>query len=294
MNSKQLDNEVSTMPGFPSQQFGSSNDPENRLHSADRAKRLAEATNISRRYVLMASMLALIPFPLIDLAALLSLQVKLVHDLAKLYNVPFQTRIARPLLSSLLSGCAVTGGGVLLIAIGKAIPGLGTLVGGGLTGGLAGTTLATSEIFIRHFEAGGTLSDFVSSPPDLSVKPVSASLITTEPASEAKDLENHELIVSESRHIRETDATPPADAANPMPADDETVPSRQRDPALDKIYGMGPVYIGRLKSYGIDDLETLVNLEAVKLREILGARVSLATANDFLSQARALIQANTS
>ena len=78
-----------------------------------------------------------------------------------------------------------------------------------------------------------------------------------------------------------------------MPADDETVPSRQRDPALDKIYGMGPVYIGRLKSYGIDDLETLVNLEADKLREILGARVSLSTANEFLSQARSLIQANT-
>jgi hypothetical protein len=47
--------------------------------------------------------------------------------------------------------------------------------------------------------------------------------------------------------------------------------------------------MGRLKSFGIDDLETLVNLEPDKLREILGARVSLATANDFLSQARSLL-----
>lgn len=281
------------MRGFSTLQFGSNNDPEIRLHSADRAKRLAEATNISRRYVLLASMLALIPFPLIDLAALLSLQVKLVHDLAKLYNVPFQTRIARPLLSSLLSGCAVTGGGVLLISIGKAVPGLGTLVGGGLTGGLAGTTLATSEIFIRHFEAGGTLSNFVPSPPVPFVKPVSASLINTDPATEAKDLENLDLTVSEPRHSIETDEMSPADAENPMTGGDGTVPAPQRDIALDKIYGMGPVYIGRLKTYGIDDLETLVNLEADELREILGARVSLATANDFLSQARALIQANT-
>jgi uncharacterized protein (DUF697 family) len=281
------------MQDFSTQQFGSSNHPENRLHSADQAKRLAEATNISRRYVLLASMLALIPFPLIDLTALLSLQVKLVHDLAKLYNVPFQTRIARPLLSSLLSGCAVTGGGVLLIAIGKAIPGLGTLVGAGLTGSLAGTTLATSEIFIRHFEAGGTLSDFVSSPPDPFVKPVSASLINTKPATEAKDLESLELSYAEPRLSRETDDMPPADAANPMTGDAGSLPESQRDPPLDKIYGMGPVYMARLKSYGIDDLETLVNLKADKLREILGARVSLATANDFLSQARALIQANT-
>lgn len=288
MNSKQLEKN-SIMRVFSTQKIGSSNDPENRLHSADRAKRLAEATNISRRYVLLASMLALIPFPLIDLAALLSLQVKLVHDLAKLYNVPFQTRIALPLLSSLLSGCVVTGGGVLLISIGKAIPGLGTLVGGGLTGGLAGTTLATSEIFIRHFEAGGALSDFVLYPPDPFVKPVSASLINTDPATEAKDLENLELTVSEPRHSRETDETPPADAANPMTGDDRTVPAPQRDPALDKIYGMGPVYMGRLKSFGIVDLETLVNLEPDKLREILGARVSLATANDFLSQARSLL-----
>lgn len=281
------------MQDFSTQQFGSSNHPENRLHSADQAKRLAEATNISRRYVLLASMLALIPFPLIDLTALLSLQVKLVHDLAKLYNVPFQTRIARPLLSSLLSGCAVTGGGVLLIAIGKAIPGLGTLVGAGLTGSLAGTTLATSEIFIRHFEAGGTLSDFVSSPPDPFVKPVSASLINTKPATEAKDLESLELSYAEPRLSRETDDMPPADAANPMTGDSGSLPEAQSDPPLDKIYGMGPVYMARLKSYGIDDLETLVNLKADKLREILGARVSLATANDFLSQARALIQANT-
>jgi hypothetical protein len=74
-----------------------------------------------------------------------------------------------------------------------------------------------------------------------------------------------------------------------MTGDDRTVPAPHRVPALDKIYGMGPVYMGRLKSFGIDDLETLVNLEPDKLREILGARVSLATANDFLSQARSLL-----
>jgi len=292
MNSRQLKKD-SIMRGFSILHFGSSNDSEISLHSADRAKRLAEATNISRRYVLLASTLALIPFPLIDLAALLSLQVKLVHELAKLYNVPFQKRIARPLLLSLLSGCAATGGGVLLISIGKAIPGLGTLVGGGLTGGLAGTTLATSEIFIRHFEAGGTLRDFVQSPPDPYVEPVSANLINTDPGIEAKDLDKLELIGSEPHFSSESDETPSADAVNPKTGDDGTVPAPQCDLALDKIYGMGPVYIGRLKSYGIDDLETLVNLEADKLREILGARVSLVTANDFLSQARALIQANT-
>jgi uncharacterized protein (DUF697 family) len=281
------------MRGLSTQQFDSDDHPQKRLHSADRAKRLAEATNISRRYVLLTSMLALIPFPLIDLAALLSLQVKLVHDLAKLYNIPFQTRLVQPILSSLLSGCAVTGGGVLLITIGKAIPVLGTLVGGGLTGGLAGTTLATSEIFIRHFEAGGTLNDFVSSPPDVLVKPMSASLINTEPAVEVKDLENLQSTASEPVDRRDDDETSLVDAANPMTGDDGTMSVLQRDPALDKIYGMGAVYIGRLRSYGIDNLETLVNLEADKLREILGARVSLATANDFLKQARALIQAKT-
>jgi uncharacterized protein (DUF697 family) len=281
------------MRGFSTHQSVSCIDPENTMHSADRAKRLAEATNISRRYVLLASMLALIPFPLIDLAALLSLQVKLVHDLAKLYNVPFQTRIARPLLSSLLSGCAVTGGGVLLIALGKSIPGLGTLVGGGLAGGLAGTTLATSEIFIRHFEAGGTLNDFVSSSTELFDKPVSANPINTEPATKLKDQENLELKVSVPFASRETAETPPADAESPMTVELGTVPPPKRESALDKIYGMGAVYMGRLKSYGIDDLDTLVELKAEKLREILGGRVSLTTANDFLSQARALIQANT-
>ncbi|MEB3318581.1 MAG: DUF697 domain-containing protein [Cyanobacteriota bacterium] len=281
------------MRGFSSHQPVSCIDLDTTLHSADRAKRLAEATNLSRRYVLLSSMLALIPFPLIDLAALLSLQVKLVHDLAKLYNVPFQTRIARPLLSSLLSGCAVTGGGVLLIAVGKSIPGLGTLVGGGLTGGLAGTTLATSEIFIRHFEAGGTLNDFVSPPTELFEKPVSANPINTEPTTKVKDQENLERKVLVPYVSKEIAEMSPADAANSMTVGHGTVPPLQRESALDKIYGMGPVYIGRLKSYGIDDLDTLVELEADKLREILGGRVSLATVNGFLSQARALIQEST-
>jgi uncharacterized protein (DUF697 family) len=283
------------MRGLSIQKSDSDNHPQNpikRINSADRSKRLADATNISRRYVLLASMLALIPFPLIDLAALLSLQVKLVHDLAKLYDVPFQTRLAQPILSSLLSGCAVTGGGVLLISIGKAIPVLGTLVGGGLTGGLAGTTLATSEIFIRHFEAGGTLNDFVSSPPDVAVKPMSESLINTESAVEVKNLKSSQSTASDPPR-RDSVGTSSVDAANHTTGDDETMSGLQRDPSLDKIYGLGAVYTGRLKSYGVNNLETLVKLEADKLREILGARVSLATANDFLIQARALIQSKS-
>lgn len=272
---------------FYNKHVRSTSELENRFQSADRAKRLAEAKNISRRYVLLASMLALIPVPLIDLAAVLSLQVKLVQDLAKLYNIPFQSHIVRPLFSSVLSGCAVTSGGVLLIAIGKAIPGLGTLVGGGLTGSLAGSTLATSEIFIRHFEAGGTLRDFPSSPTDPSAK--------TEPATDTVDLESSlEISVSGPSDSGQTDEKPAAEASLALTSDDGIGPAPQQDPTLEEIYGIGPVYVSRLKSSGINDLKTLVNLEANVLRQILGTRVSLATANDFLSQARALIQANTS
>lgn len=283
------------MRGFPTQHISSGTAPGHRLNSADQAKRLAEATNLSRRYVLLASTLALIPFPLIDFAAILSLQLKLVHDLAKIYNLPIQAHLARPLLSALLSGCAVTSGGVLLIAIGKTIPGLGTLVGGGLAGSLAGTTLATSEIFIRHFEAGGTLSDFVSPATHPSAKTVSADLIPVKPATDAKDHQaNVEILVTEPSENRQTDEQPPVAAQIALDRNDDLGPALQQEPTLEMIYGIGPVYVARLKSSGIHDLQSLLTLGPDQMRQILGARVSHATANNFLAQARALIHANTS
>lgn len=217
-------------------------DPAARLRNAERNLRLAEAKNLSRRYVLVATGLALLPIPLLDIAAVLGLQVKLVHDLAQLYEVPFEPGFAKPLLASLLSCGAVSGGGLLLMGLGMTVPGLKTLVGGGYSASLAGTTLATSEIFIRHFEAGGNLSNFNATVPGASDEAGSVGLSSTD---------------------------------------------------LERIYGIGATYHGRLRSAGITDFAALAALQPEVVKQILGSRVSLSTARDFIAQAKVLAQLNS-
>ncbi|MFN3075571.1 MAG: hypothetical protein ABT940_01580 [Alphaproteobacteria bacterium] len=78
--------------------------------------------------------------------------------MAQLYGVPFDKIRARSLVSALIGGTASQG----LAAEAKILaPGPGTLVGMGV--GMFSAVLATdtiARIFIRHFEAGGTLADF--------------------------------------------------------------------------------------------------------------------------------------
>jgi uncharacterized protein (DUF697 family) len=134
---------------------------ENKLTAAARAERLVSARSLTKNYVLAAAGIGLIPVPLVDLAALVGLQVKLVHGLAKHYDVPFKENIAKSLVASLLSGVSGVVGVAGLASLAKAVPGLGTLAGGGgVAITAASITYATGEVFTRHFESGGTLLDF--------------------------------------------------------------------------------------------------------------------------------------
>ena len=134
---------------------------EEKLTAFARAERLARARSLAKNYVLASASIALIPVPLADLAGIMALQVKLVHGLAKHYEVPFKESIVKSLVASLLSGASSVIGVLGLASFAKIVPVLGTLAGGG---GVAVTavsvTYATGEVFIRHFESGGTLLDF--------------------------------------------------------------------------------------------------------------------------------------
>jgi uncharacterized protein (DUF697 family) len=134
---------------------------EDKLNATARAERLARAHSLAQNYVLASAGIALVPVPLVDLVGLMALQVKLVHGLAKHYDVPFKENAVRSLLASLLSGASST----LLVkgfaSLAKALPVLGTLAGGGgIAVSSASVTYAVGEAFIQHFESGGTLLNF--------------------------------------------------------------------------------------------------------------------------------------
>ena len=73
---------------------------EDKLTAAARAERLARAHSLVQNYVLASASIALVPLPLLDLAGITAVQVKLVHGLATHYAVPFK-RQPRPVADRL-------------------------------------------------------------------------------------------------------------------------------------------------------------------------------------------------
>jgi uncharacterized protein (DUF697 family) len=134
---------------------------EEKLTAAARAERLVRARSLTKNYILASASIGLVPLPLVDLAGVMALQVKLVHGLAKVYDVPFKENITKSLVASLLSGASSVIGVMGLASLAKTIPVFGTLAGGGgVAVTAASVTFATGEVFTRHFESGGTLLDF--------------------------------------------------------------------------------------------------------------------------------------
>lgn len=122
---------------------------------------LEGAAVIVSKYSAAAAAAGVLPFPLIDLAAIAGIQLKMVHSLSNLYGVPFRRDWAKSLLGSLTG--SVTSAGLGRMGLGSAlklIPGVGHLASFLAMPGVAALTTSTlGQIFTRHFESGGTLLD---------------------------------------------------------------------------------------------------------------------------------------
>lgn len=126
------------------------------------SKHLA-AQNIVKTYMASGGAMALLPIPIFDFASLAGTQLGLVRRLAQHYEVDFDETKAKTLLMSLLSGVIPLMTVVGLSSVVKIIPGIGS-IGGGIGMGVlsGGLVFAVGQVFIRHFEQGGTLEDFDS------------------------------------------------------------------------------------------------------------------------------------
>jgi uncharacterized protein (DUF697 family) len=132
---------------------------EDKLLALACSERLAKASLLVKNFTLASAAIALVPLPLIDQVALITLELKMVHELAKIYDVPFQPNVAVAILSSLLSG--MTGGlmAKALQSLSKLVPLLATLGSGSIAISSASVTFALGSVFIRHFEDNGTFSN---------------------------------------------------------------------------------------------------------------------------------------
>jgi uncharacterized protein (DUF697 family) len=119
----------------------------------------AQAKKIIESYATLTAALALIPFPLVDVAAIGGAQYKMIDDLARLYDQETsKERIRAAVLSVLGGGIPTLLNSSSLSSLVKAIPVVGPLAGIALLPAMAGvTTTALGRVFSQHFEVGGTL-----------------------------------------------------------------------------------------------------------------------------------------
>ena len=117
---------------------------------------------IANRYALYTAGAGLIPVPLFDVAAIAALQVKMLSDIAKTYNLPLAEDRGKSLVTALIGGVLPTSlgfGGVGLFL--KRLPIVGPIVGVFTVSAFAAAaTYAVAAVFIQHFESGGTFLDF--------------------------------------------------------------------------------------------------------------------------------------
>ncbi|NJO17224.1 MAG: YcjF family protein [Thioploca sp.] len=119
--------------------------------------RASQAHHTVKNYMMGATVTGLIPLPLVDTVAVTAIQLKMIHSLAKLYEVPFSKDLAKSLITSLLSGTITLSTTVLarsIPVVGQAMGIISAMMVGGAT------TYATGKIFVEHFESGGNFFSF--------------------------------------------------------------------------------------------------------------------------------------
>jgi len=122
----------------------------------------AKAQKAVKWYMWLSGGAGLIPFSYVDWAAVSGLQLKMLADISKIYGVPFYENVGKAAIGS-LAGFVVPHAaafgtiGCLL----KSVPGLNVLAGGPAMAVFSGAyAWALGNIFIQHFESGGTLLTF--------------------------------------------------------------------------------------------------------------------------------------
>jgi uncharacterized protein (DUF697 family) len=120
------------------------------------------AEAIIERNVVLATAVGLVPVPLIDLVAMEAIQVKMLDELGKLYDLDFTDDLGKKIAGSLLSTVwSVIAGTALGYSLARFIPVMGPTVSTMAMALLMGaSTRALGKTFVMHFESGGSLLDF--------------------------------------------------------------------------------------------------------------------------------------
>jgi uncharacterized protein (DUF697 family) len=122
--------------------------------AASEPSRLRRAQRIIKKHVLWSTGAGLIPIPVADLAAVTAVQVSMLEDLTRLYGVEYSESVLKGFITALTGGMAAQLGASAI----KAIPGLGSLIGGVSMSVMSGaSTYAVGQVARRQFHDAGDL-----------------------------------------------------------------------------------------------------------------------------------------
>jgi uncharacterized protein (DUF697 family) len=119
--------------------------------------RTVNANNVIKNHMIWSMGAGFIPVPFADFFAVSAIQLDMIRQLSKLYELDFAETKGKAFVTSLTSS-GLAGLGARAI---KVIPGIGSVIGGVTLAVLSGaSTYALGEVFKKHFETGGTFLDF--------------------------------------------------------------------------------------------------------------------------------------
>ena len=117
--------------------------------------RRTDANRIIRKHVLWSMGAGLMPVPLLDVAAVTAIQMDMLKQLASVYVASYSASQGKTFVAALTGSTFARVGATMV----KALPGIGTIVGGISMSMLSGSsTYAVGKIAIDVFHAGGDLS----------------------------------------------------------------------------------------------------------------------------------------
>lgn len=121
-------------------------------------ERSRHADTIIRNHVIWSMGAGFIPILVADIFAVSALQLDMIRQMCRVYDVNFSETQGKAIVTSLTgSTLARVGAGSLV----KLVPGIGSLLGGVTVSIFAGaSTFALGQVFKKHFESGGTILDF--------------------------------------------------------------------------------------------------------------------------------------
>ena len=128
------------------------------LNQSDKNHRDQEANAVVRNHLVWSMGAGFIPVPVVDFFAVGAIQLDMVRQLCRVYEIEFKETEGKAIISSLTSS------GLARLAartVVKFIPGAGSFVGGMAVSILSGaSTFALGQAFMKHFDTGGTFLDF--------------------------------------------------------------------------------------------------------------------------------------